>query len=260
MDSLEQHNLGQIEALNQRGGRTLSIVDLMRAGTLTPQMAGYCLWQVSRGGSFLTGAVPGGAGKSTLLADLLSLLPPGERIVTTPDGRSVEEARRQPPAGPTCYLCHEFGSGGYYGYLWGRTVGAFFRLAGTPHGRFAGCLHADDMHETREVLLSPGLGVSGPDFARVGLAAFMSVQRVAPGRATHRVRSVWEADGRGGHRTVFEWDAASDQFRLVTPPPDDPRLAAAQELMSELLAQGPAQFEAVRGRVLEWYASAGPPR
>jgi len=142
MDSPERHNLAQIEALNQRGGRTLSIVDLMRAGTLTPEMAGYCLWRVAQGGSLLTGAVPGGAGKSTLLADLLGMLPPGERIVTTPDARSVEQARREAPAGPTCYLCHEFGSGGFYAYLWGegrRGVPEPGRARGLPRRRLPAC-------------------------------------------------------------------------------------------------------------------------
>ena len=38
MDRLQRKNIGEIEGLNQRGGRTLSFVDLIRAGTMTPEM------------------------------------------------------------------------------------------------------------------------------------------------------------------------------------------------------------------------------
>ncbi len=127
-DTPERGNLREIEALNQRGGRTLSIVDVMRAGTIPPEAAGFLLWRVAHGASFLTGAVPGGAGKSTLLADLLAMLPPGERIVTTPDEPAVSRALRERPRSGRCYLCHEIGSGHWYGYLWGSTVGRFLGL------------------------------------------------------------------------------------------------------------------------------------
>ena len=79
---IERHNQRQIEMLNQRGGRTLSIVDLIRAGTISVPMAACAMRVVREGASILTGARPGGAGKTTLLAALLSFLPPGEEIVT----------------------------------------------------------------------------------------------------------------------------------------------------------------------------------
>jgi len=44
---LERGNLEQIEALNQRGGRTPSIIDLIRAGTISAEMAAYIGYGVS---------------------------------------------------------------------------------------------------------------------------------------------------------------------------------------------------------------------
>ncbi len=41
--NLDPHNLRQIEQLNQRGGRTLSMVDLIEAGTLSVEMAAYAM-------------------------------------------------------------------------------------------------------------------------------------------------------------------------------------------------------------------------
>jgi type IV secretory pathway ATPase VirB11/archaellum biosynthesis ATPase len=73
---LEQHNHRQIEQLNQRGGRMLSIVDLIQAGTIRVQMAAYAMRAMAEGASLLTAAGPGGAGKTTLMAALLNFLPP----------------------------------------------------------------------------------------------------------------------------------------------------------------------------------------
>ena len=88
MTDLERHNHRQIERLNQRGGRTLTMVDLIRDGTLSVPMAAYALRAMERGASLLTAARPGGAGKTTLMASILHLLPPGVRIVTV-DGPQV---------------------------------------------------------------------------------------------------------------------------------------------------------------------------
>jgi len=74
--NIEEHNDRQIEMLNQRGGRTLSIVDLIAAGTIGPEMAACACRAMHQGASLLTGARPGGAGKTTLMAAVLNFLPP----------------------------------------------------------------------------------------------------------------------------------------------------------------------------------------
>ena len=255
---LEQQNLREIEALNQRGGRTLSIVDLMSAGTVTPEAAAYALWRVAHGASFLTGAVPGGAGKTTLLADLLGMLPPGERIVTTPDPSAVRDALAEPDRRGRCYLCHEIGSGMWYGYLWGKTVAEFFQL-GANGGRLAACLHADDPVQMRNILLTPTLGVSEEAFGRVGLLLFMAFDRGA--RATRRVSSLWAADGSGRRQLIFEEDRTSGALRRMAanlatggPGPDAaPKLAACQAFVLGL-AEGKARlFEEVREATVGFY-------
>ena len=57
----EGGNLAEISRLNQRGGRSPSIVELLEAATLSVEMAALCWVLVEGGDSFLTGAVPGGA-------------------------------------------------------------------------------------------------------------------------------------------------------------------------------------------------------
>ena len=82
---IERHNHQQIEQLNQRGGRTLSIVDLIQAGTLSVDMAACAMRAMHQGASLLTGARPGGAGKTTLMAAISVVLPapPGRAPVSS---------------------------------------------------------------------------------------------------------------------------------------------------------------------------------
>jgi hypothetical protein len=60
---IERHNHRQIEQLNQWGGRMLSIVDLIQAGTLSVEMAACAMWAMAEGASLLTAARPGGRAK-----------------------------------------------------------------------------------------------------------------------------------------------------------------------------------------------------
>jgi hypothetical protein len=250
----ERSNVRQIEALNQRGGRTLSTVDVMRAETITPEAAGFLLGQVAHGASFLTGAVPGGAGKSTLLADMLAMLPPGERIVTTPDEGAVTQALRESPRSGRCYLCHEIGSGMWYGYVWGATVPRFFRLA-EDGGRIAGCLHADDPLQMQGILQSPTLGVTEEQFGGLGLLLFMAFDRSAF-RGTRVVDSIWAADGRGSHRLAYKREGALRERDWVRESAEDgaaPTLAACQAFMAELAEGSVNLFEDVRDAVIGFY-------
>ena len=82
MNQLNQHNLKQIRGLNQRGGRMLSIIDLLEAGTVNSEMAGFLLYAMNNNLSFLTAANPSGTGKTTLMGAILNLLKPGVKIIT----------------------------------------------------------------------------------------------------------------------------------------------------------------------------------
>lgn len=251
---IELHNHEQIEMLNQRGGRTLSIVDLIRAGTLSVEMAACAVRALAEGASLLTGARPGGAGKTTLMAALLQLLPPGVRIVTVDHPTVIADGLARPAAEPTCYLAHEIGSGHWYGYIWGRAVAAFLSLIGGPR-RVASCLHADTLEELADILGSPPLGVSREALGRVSLILFIHV-RPGPRGLRRRVAAFHEADGRGGHRLAFRWDERSDAFERLGALRDEAGLRPYLNLMRELAEGGEAEAEGVRRRVLAFYGRA----
>jgi hypothetical protein len=249
---IERHNRQQIERLNQRGGRALSIVDLIRAGTISMEMAACAMRAMHQGASLLTAAGPGGAGKTTLMAAILDFLPLGVPLVTVDNPRAIRDALRRPQPEPACYLAHEIGSGDWYGYIWGRDVADFFSLSGGPR-RIASCLHADTLEELTGILCSAPLRVASEALGRVGLILFMHVARVASGYR-RRVASFWEADGRGGHRQLYQWDAASDSFTQVGELRQADDLGGYAEFVQRLVNSGHVETEAIRREVVEFYA------
>ncbi len=248
---IERHNHRQIEQLNQRGGRTLSIVDLIQAGTISVGMAAYAMRAMAEGASLLTAARPGGAGKTSLMAAILGLLPPGVPIVTVDGSRIIHEGLNHAAAEPACYLAHEIGNGDWYGYIWGQDVAKFFSLIGS-HRRIASCLHADTQEELTDILCSPPLRVIRETLGRVGLILFM---HVAPGSRGYRrrVASLWEADAQGGHRMVFRWNAKADTHEPTAELPDPAGLGRYQDFLHGLLDEGEIEMKVVRHRTVEFY-------
>jgi energy-coupling factor transporter ATP-binding protein EcfA2 len=247
---IERHNHRQIEQLNQRGGRMLSIVDLIQAGTISVEMAAYAMRAMAEGASLLTAARPGGAGKTTLMAALLGLLPPDVPLVTVDSSRIIHDGLQRSAAEPACYLAHEIGSGDWFGYIWGRDVGNFFSLI-EDQRRIASCLHADTLEELTGILCSLPLRVARETLGRVGLILFMYVAP-APGGYRRRVSSFWEADGQGGHRLVFRWNVKADTYEPTTELHDPKGLDRYRDFLRGLLDAGEVTIEAARRKALEF--------
>jgi len=216
LPDLEQRNVQQLEDLNQRGGRMLTVVDLIEAGTLSADMAATVMYALAQGASLLTAARPGGAGKTTLLAAFLNLLPPGVKIITVDSPSVVRQALSVSSTTPECFLVHEIGDGHWYGYLWGRPVADYFRLIGNRR-RIASCLHADTFRELTEILLGPPLGVARDDLDRVGLFAFIHVDFSASrGYRTRRRVASLECRAPFVPRNFrFVWDPVADDFTVA---------------------------------------------
>jgi len=246
MRILERSNLHQIEALSQRGGRTLSVVDLILANTVSVEIAACVAEAVGRGASFLTAAQPGGAGKTALLAALLGFLPGGVPIVTV-DGPHVVAAAEEEET-PQCYLAHEIGSGDWYGYIWGPVVARYLALAAGPH-MVASCLHADTIEELYDTLESAPLKVPRSTLLQIDFILFVHVDRVdAEARGyRRRVAAVYQSDREAGeHRPVFRWDRARDAFEAVGYEPAGSGAADLAQFLEGMAASGLRDFAALR--------------
>ncbi len=189
----------------------LSIVDLMEAGTISAEAAGFCIALIHEGSSFFTGAVPGGAGKTTIMAALLGLLPPVEKIITAADRSAIAEAADAASSVPVCLLAHEVGAGSWYAYVWGESAAEFVK-AREAGARIVTTLHADTPRQVRGVLGRAGIEESRP------AAQLQIFIRKLPDRR-RRVASVC-FDSGGEMQPVFEWDSGKDRL-LRTMSPDE---------------------------------------
>jgi len=247
-ERLIAEHCGEIARCNQRGGRMLSLADLLAAGTMDLELAGYLCAAVNAGQSFLIGCVPGGGGKTTVMGALLNVTP-ADVVLAPADGlEAIEEARRN-PSPRQCLICHEIGAGRYYAYLWGEEARAFFALTRAGH-MVATNLHADTLEQCHAQLCGEN-GVAEEDFARVGVKLFLHVGGGWGNRA-RRVAAVRESAAGQAHSLLFRWLPGKDRFerlgesRLTTPA----REAQCREFLGRLAARKACTTDAVRAAVL----------
>jgi hypothetical protein len=154
--------LSIVNRANQRGGRMLSIVDLLEAGTLSLAQAAWLVARVAEGSSWLVGARAGGAGKTTVMAALLAMVPEGQRVRLT----LARGGWRNALPGETL-VSYELSPGTYDAYIWGPEVRLLTEL-GRSGCRIVANLHADTLEEAREQVVG-ACGATEEDFQAFGL-------------------------------------------------------------------------------------------
>ena len=174
----------------------LSIVDLIDAGTITPDLAAHALGAIGKGASFMVGALPGGAGKTTVMGALLNGVPADVELLAADGMPAIRRAIKRPEP-RLCCVCHEISPASYYAYLWGEELRAYFDLPDTGH-IMATNLHADTYEQAYRQVCGDNR-VRDATFRRMDLIFFLAVR----GRA-RRVATVWESTGDGEHQCVFK--------------------------------------------------------
>jgi hypothetical protein len=162
-----------INACNQRGGRMLSLIDLLDAGTVDLPLAAYLAARMRSGASLLVGARPGGAGKTTVMCALLNFLPDECAIRAVADEHVLATAAGTPP-GSTCYIAHEIGAGPYFAYVWGAQARQFFATGSAGH-TIASNLHTDTLSELYDQLCGDN-GVPEAHVRAVTLKTFIACE------------------------------------------------------------------------------------
>lgn len=212
----------EINRCNQRGGRMLSIIDLLDSNSLSETLAVYLLAAVNRkAASFMVGANPGGAGKTTVMGALLNLVPSAYKLATADSLQTLENARSGNGTSPKCWICHEISSGPYYAYLWGAEARAFFAMADYGH-MLATNLHADTYQEAYNQICHDN-GVPPRYFYKIKLQLYLKLERIGSRRIARKINTVYESDGESEHRLIYSSD---DAF--------SPNPAAVSRLVSEL--------------------------
>lgn len=246
-----QAHCAQINRCNQRGGRMLSVVDLIQAGTMTRDMAAYSLAAIGSGASFMVGALPGGAGKTTVMGALLNFVPADVQLVPADGTDAIDRGLRE-PGSRRCFICHEIGAGPYYAYLWGVALRRYFELPTAGH-MMGTNLHADTYEQAREQVRGENR-VPVVRFRAMNILYFLAVD--AGGRnAQRRITTVWESDGATEHRQIVRGDSGrlSHASTIVSANAFD----AARETIDQVMAAGVRSIEDVRTRVVAYRGTRG---
>ncbi len=197
-DAIAKH-CDELDRCNQRGGRMLSVFDLLAAKTLDLDLAAYLMARISTGSSFMVGSVPGGAGKTTVMCALLNFVPVDVSLIAA-TSEVVYEAANANVSPRACYVCHEIGSGHYFAYLWADALRAYCELL--EHGHLlATNLHADNREQAREQICNTN-GVPEKYFNKFELLIFL---RIEDGyrNTSRRIEEVYSGDGSSGHELIF---------------------------------------------------------
>ena len=255
MENLVADHCWQLERCNQRGGRMLSVFDLIEARTLDLDLASYLMARISRGASFLVGAVPGGAGKTTVMCALLNLVPADVILLPATPENVRNGGKASPDCGRSCYVCHEIGRGSYFAYLWGEDLRRFCLLADERH-ILATNLHADTMAQAREQICLDN-GVSAASFHRFHLLVFLAIEG-GSWRGRRRVSAVYESDGAGPHGLLWATGRTpSFDFSVSAPWMEDPYCRACREFLRAGIDAGIRTIEQTRERVLAFLREQG---
>jgi hypothetical protein len=237
----------ELERCNQRGGRMLSVLDLLDVQTLELDLAAWLMARLSRGASLMVGARPGGAGKTTVMCALINLWPCDVEL-TSATASVVRAAGAHSSDGRRGYICHEIGDGPYYAYLWGAELRAYCALADAGH-LLATNLHADDLDEARDQVCAENR-VPEKHFNAFHLAAFLRMEGGA-WSARRRVEKVYESDGASPHRLVF--DVHSGRRPVAANGEDNARISECRHFL-EVQQKGTARtIEDVRAAVVAFF-------
>lgn len=245
-----QDHVDAINACNQRAGRMLSLVDLIKAGTMDLPLAAYLAAAMRSGASLLVGARPGAAGKTTVMCALLNFLP--DRTAIRPvDSRAVlAQAQQDSEPAQVCYLAHEISPASYYAYIWGDEARAFFTL--TEQGHSIACnLHADTLEETRSQLCQEN-GVFRSHLDAVNLKVYLEVQPTGGWNMRRWVGAVYESDSTQ-ERLIWKRDADgvfTRQCRKSVLTTSDHEEQYAQ-FLTTLLHRDVCRIEAVRQALVD---------
>jgi len=197
-DAIARH-CNELNRCNQRGGRMLSVFDLLAAKTLDLDLAAYLMARISNGSSFMVGSVPGGAGKTTVMCALLNFVPVDVPLIAaTPE--AVYEAASAYVSSPACYVCHEIGSGYYFAYLWADELRTYCRLSNQGH-ILATNLHADNLQQAKNQVCNTN-GVPSKHFNKFELLIFLRIENHYP-KTKRWIEEVYSSNGLSEHELIF---------------------------------------------------------
>ena len=193
-----------------------TILDLVRNGTMSAEMAATLWAVVDARRSWVTAAIPRFAGKSTVTNAMLELLPsavPVHRL----DGSEEEMARLEAAATGGYLVVGEFSQAPVSSYIWGAPVRRVFDTLSAGYSLATG-LHAPGLQEILDVICQ-GNGVPDDQASRINLVLYVRRFGDGPDDFWRRLAEIHEIDrvenGQPIGRLLHRWVENGDRFEVV---------------------------------------------
>ena len=220
-----------------------TILDLIRNGTMSAEMAATLWASIDERWSYVVVAIPRLAGKTTLGNALLELLPVGVPVHRL-SGDEAEMARLENAATGGYLMVGEFSRAPVSTYIWGASVRRVFDIL-TAGYSLATALHAPGLEETFDVICQ-GNGVADEQASRIKLMLYLRRFGDEPGKYWRRVAQVYEIDrvekGCPVGRLLHHWVEEEDRFEAVECSrilrEDTKALAARSQLLMAMVESG----------------------
>ncbi len=235
----------EINRCNQRGGRMLSIFDLIERQTLDIDLAAFLMTRICQGDSFLVGARPGGAGKTTVMGALLGLIPANRQIVPATQ-QTLASIRSADNGDDFCVVCHEISPGRYYSYLWGDDLREYCSLLDR------GCmlatnLHADTLEESKGEICGDN-GVPLEQFNAFSVQVYLRVEGSYSSSA-RRIEEVFVSNRENDPRLVFSGSKGVRNWK------NNPKFEQCRSFLQKSYDNGLRTIEETRGAVVGFLTS-----
>ena len=233
----------------------ITIVDLVRNGTLNAEMAAVLWAAVDERQSFLTVAVPRFAGKTTTSNAILSLRPAEmPAILVAGEPEVMERLTRERRGG---YLVvAEFAPAPVPGYIWGAPVRRVFETVHAGGYALQTALHAPGV-EQAIAEVTRGNGVSDAHASVFKLVIYIERFGTNSGNFWRRITDLYEVHevraGRPIGQWLFQWRADGDRFEKLSEPSqfglDRADLARRAAVIEDLAQAGKSSPDEVESAV-----------
>lgn len=235
----------------------LSIVQIIKSGTLDARTAALAWLSLEQHRSVLVAALPQRAGKTTVLGALLDLLAPSPRVHLAGAAETFAFLGDTTP-GDTLLLANEISSHLPI-YLWGAQALRAFDAVAAGY-TIAGTLHADSADDAM-ALLRDDCGIPAAHLARIDLIIVIRVTTAGERITERRVSGVYRTlPGTAGPDTapLVEWDPAAGCWHHDTHAEaalGGTDLDTRAAFLTDLVRRGIRSHAAVRTAVSELHAA-----
>ena len=197
----------------------LTLLDLVRNGTMSAGVAATLSAIAEEKRSFMIVAVPRFAGKSTVARAVLDFAPRSAPLHhLSGSEEEMDELAQRPDGG---YLVvGEFSQAPVPGYIWGSPVRRVFQTMRAGFS-LSVCLHAPTVEEAYAAVCH-GNGVGDEDASRIGYMVYIERMGANLDDFWRRIAAVYEIDrvvgGVPHARLLHRWHRESDRFEQVEHP------------------------------------------